>query len=183
MTRLSRLGVSSLLCVLAVSSTSAGAPVPGKKGRGSMTRDEAVRLVQAVFKSVGQQSPGLNEKGFGGVMLGVAQVYFEHQAASQKLVCRAHIFTFPKEPEPGKIAGFEQEEQSGTPTGGGRFEYMPENKGIFLTRSYDKAADAEVFVREVGELAKASLVWRDEVFARVMERFFGSRKKTPSPVH
>src|SRR5262245_36168675 len=113
-----------------------------------MTRDDAVRLVQAVFKAVGQQSPGLSEKGFGGLMLGTAQVFFEHQPPDGPLLSRAHIYTFRNDPKPAALESLRAEEAAGTAAGGGRFEFVPESRAAFLTRSYPEPVDEAAFVRE-----------------------------------
>jgi len=138
-----------------------------------MTRDDAVRLVKAVFRAVGQESPGLNEKGFGGLMLGLAQVFFEHQPPSGALLGRAHIYTFRKEPRPGALESLQAEENAGTNTGGGSFEFIPENRGAFLTRAYAEPLDEAVFVQQIGEMGAASLEWRDGALQRAFEKARG----------
>ena len=138
-----------------------------------MTRDDAVRLVQAVFRAVGQQSPGLNEKGFGGLMLGTAQVFFEHQPQSGALLGRAHIYTFRKDPRPGALESLRAEEKAGTSTGGGSFEFVPENRGAFLTRVYTEPVDEAAFVQQIGQLGEASLEWRDGALPRAFEKARG----------
>lgn len=57
-----------------------------------MTHEGALRLVRAVFHTHGRESPGLNEAGFGGLMLPDADILFEYDTVGQ-LVCRAHLLT------------------------------------------------------------------------------------------
>ncbi len=132
-----------------------------------MTRDDAVKLVKAVHKLAGAESPGLNEKGFGGLMLGLAQLYFEHTTA-QSLVCRAHVFSLPREATPALLAALEEEGQG--QLGGGAFEYLPENRGLFLTRAYDVPLDEQVFLADIQALGLASLAWRKDVLPTAFER-------------
>lgn len=155
----------SLVLVLALASP----PAAAKKAGGPMTRDEAVKLVKAAAKLGGiEETPGLNAKGLGGFMLGPAQVYFEYQAKPPSLVCRAHIFTRHKDLDAGLRAILEEEGKDHL--GGGRFEYMSENRAMFLTREYAGGVEEAAFVAEVRALAEASMVWRREVLPRASER-------------
>lgn len=158
-----------------VVATGAVANANGKSG-GAMTREEAGRTVQALFRRANMTSSGLNDKGFGGLMIGKAQLYFEHRAKETDLVCRAHIFTFRKEPRPGVIDGLRKEETRGALTGGGHVEYMTENSGVFLTRHYLQPVAEGTFLADMDALANASLVWRDDVLPRVFE---ATRPRTP----
>lgn len=147
-----------------------------------MTREDAVKLVQAFFQAHGKTSRGLNDKGLGGILFGMpsgaAQVFFEHDAQRGQLVCRGHLFTYrPQDPVEGELNAFREEEKAGTPTGGGRIEYMQENRGLFLTRTYHEAVAPQSFVAEVDKLAAASLNWRGEVFERVMDKLQASRSQ------
>lgn len=139
-----------------------------------MTRDEAQHLVQSFFQAAGQtQSPGLNPQGFGGVSIGEAQLYFEYRSSEQALECSALVYKFRDAPKPGVLAGFEQEAKGGTDTGGGAVDYEPENKSLFLSRTYTSAPAEAAFAEDMKRLMKASLVWGDEVLERVASRVFG----------
>jgi hypothetical protein len=143
-----------------------------------MTRDDAVRLVKSVFKEIGAESPGLNEKGFGGTMLGRAQVNFEHREKEGELEVLAHVYTFRNEPKPNVLAALEEEARGGAPLGGGQYRYMPENKGVFLARVYREPVEEASFLADVKALAEASLVWRREVYPRALDRAFGHAATT-----
>ena len=81
-----------------------------------MTRDEAQRLVQSFFRATGQMnSPGLNPQGFGGMVVGEAQLYFEYRSDEQALECSALIYKFRDPPKPGVLEGFQQEAKGGQP--------------------------------------------------------------------
>lgn len=138
-----------------------------------MTRDEAVRLAQALLAETGQpQSVGLNPQGFGGVAIENAQLYFEWHDKEQALECSALIHKFRDTPKPGILEGFHQEEKSGTDTGGGNVDYEPENKSLFLSRTFTQAPPNTIFVAEMKRLMRASLVWHGEVLDRVASRVF-----------
>ena len=138
-----------------------------------MTREDAQRLVQSFLRALGQsQSPGLNPQGFGGVAVADAQLYFEYRTAEQALECSALIYKFRDAPKPGVIAGFEQEEKAGTDTGGGTVDYEPENKSLFLSRSYAEVPPVATFQEHMEQLMKASLQWSTEVLDRVASRVF-----------
>jgi hypothetical protein len=135
-----------------------------------MTREDAVRMAKAILKAAGAEGgPGLNEKGLGGAMLGQAQVYFEHQAQPPAFVVRAHVYTFRKEPSPALLQALEAEGRRPERTGGGRLEYIAENRGLFLSRAYAQPVADEVLVAEVRPLAEASLAWRNDVLPKAME--------------
>ncbi|PTL77321.1 type III secretion system chaperone [Vitiosangium sp. GDMCC 1.1324] len=137
-----------------------------------MTREEAQRLVQAFMKSLGQPSEGLNPQGFGGVALGDAQLYFEYHADKQALETSALVYKFRDPPKPGVLEGFRAEEKSGTDTGGGAVDYEPENKSLFLSRTYSTVPQDAAFKEDMRRLAQASVVWGDEVLDRVASRVF-----------
>jgi hypothetical protein len=137
-----------------------------------MTRDEAQRLVQNFMKALGQPSEGLNMQGFGGAMIGDAQLYFEYQFDPQVLEASALIYKFRDEPKPGVIDGFRAEEKSGTDTGGGKVDYEMENRSLFLSREYSTPPSDEAFKEDMQRLVQASLVWGDEVLDRVASRVF-----------
>ncbi|QRK05783.1 hypothetical protein JQX13_37425 [Archangium violaceum] len=137
-----------------------------------MTRDEAQRLVQAFMKSLGQPSEGLNPQGFGGAVLGDAQLYFEYHSDTQALEASALVYKFRDPPKPGVLEGFRAEEKSGTDTGGGAVDYEPENKSLFLSRTYSTVPQDAAFKEDMRRLTQASLVWGDEVLDRVASRVF-----------
>lgn len=140
-----------------------------------MTREEAQRLAQALLASTGNpDSPGLNPQGFGGVAIDKAQLYFEWHDKEQALECSALIHKFSGSPKPGIIEGFQQEQKSGTDTGGGTVDFETENKSLFLSRTYTQAPPQSSFIEDMKKLMKASIVWSDEVVERVATRVFGS---------
>src|SRR5689334_23046549 len=128
-----------------------------------MTREEAQRLVQSFMKSHGQSSEGLNPQGFGGAVLGDAQLYFEYHADKQALETSALIYKFRDAPKPGVLEGFRAEEKAGTDTGGGVVDYEPENKSLFLSRTYSTVPPDTAFKADMQRLTQASLVWSNEV--------------------
>lgn len=137
-----------------------------------MTREEAQRLVQTFMKSLGQSSDGLNPQGFGGAVIGDAQLYFEYHTDKQALETSALIYKFRDPPKPGVLEGFRAEEKSGTNTGGGAVDYEPENKSLFLSRTYTTVPPDTAFKADMQKLTQASLVWSTEVMDRVASRVF-----------
>ena len=61
---------------------------------------------------------------------------------------------------------------AGTDTGGGTVDYEPENKSLFLSRTYTQAPPQTAFIEDMKRLMKASLVWGDEVLDRVASGVF-----------
>ena len=138
-----------------------------------MTRDEAQQLARALLAAAGQpDSVGLNPQGFGGVSVDNAQLYFEWHDDEQALECSALIHKFRDNPKPGILEGFEAEQKAGTDTGGGTVDYEPENKSLFLSRTYTQAPPQPIFVDDMKRLMKASLAWSDEVMDRVAASVF-----------
>lgn len=145
-----------------------------------MDRQAAITQIRSFFRTTfGRDSPGLNEKGFGGVELGRARVFFEHDEKRRLLICSALIHKFDREPTSEKIQAFRDEERAGTSTGGGHVDYQPENRGLFLSRSYSSPVEDAVFRKDLTDLGEASLQWGDEVFFRVMERLQAAKRPTP----
>jgi hypothetical protein len=137
-----------------------------------MTRDEAQRLVQTFMQAVEQPSEGLNPQGFGGAMIGEAQLYFEYHDDKQALEASALVYKFRDAPKPGILEGFQAEEKAGTDTGGGAVDYEKENKSLFLSRTYAKAPQDAAFLADMRRLMDASLVWSESVLDRVASRVF-----------
>jgi hypothetical protein len=138
-----------------------------------MTREAAQRLAQSFVRPEGPlQSPGLNEQGFGGIVMGGAQLYFEWHEDTQALECSALVYKFHEPPKPGVIEGFQAEEKEGTDSGGGTVSYQPENRGLYLSRTYTQVPDERAFGKDMKKLMKASLIWGREVLDRVASRVF-----------
>lgn len=76
-------------------------------------------------------------------------------------------------PPPGVIDGFRKEAEEGTDSGGGEVAYEPENKSLFLSRTYAVLPSGLDFSRDMDALMKASVGWGDEVLDRVATRVFG----------
>jgi hypothetical protein len=143
-------------------------------GGAPLTFESARELVQWFVKSQGAVlSPGLNARGFGGIATGEAQLYFEFHADTQALECSALVYRFHEPPKPGVLEGFRQEEREGTDSGGGTVDYEPENRGLYLSRTYtQQVPDGAAFAKDMKRLMKASAVWGDEVLDRVASRVF-----------
>jgi len=132
-----------------------------------MTRSDAVRLVKALFATLQTESPGLNEQGFGGIMLPDADLYFEHQTPGDCLVCYGRIFEFRKDAAPAVLDALQAEGRSLPP--GLRVEYVSETRRLFLVRTYTDVVEEKVFVEQMLELAKATATWSNEVLSRAFE--------------
>jgi hypothetical protein len=138
-----------------------------------MTREAAQELLKWYVRSQGAVlSPGLNDRGFGGIMSGEAQLYFEYHEDSKALECSALVYRFHGPPKPGVLEGFQAEEKGGTDTGGGSVDYEPENRGLFLSRTYAQVPQGEAFAKDMKRLMKASVVWGRDVLDRVASRVF-----------
>jgi hypothetical protein len=157
------------------------APPPPPSGA-LLTRESAQELVRWYSRSQGAVlSPGLNPQGFGGVAVGGAQVYFEFHEDSKSLECSALVYRFSETPKPGVLAGFEAEAREGTDTGGGTVDYERENRGLFLSRTYSQVPEGSAFAKDMTRLAKASVVWGDQVLDRVASRVFHPEELEQKP--
>jgi hypothetical protein len=146
---------------------------PASAAGSPMTREAAQRLVQTFVRPEGPlQSQGLNQEGFGGIVLGGAQLYFEWHEDTKALECSALVYKFHEPPKPGVIETFQAEEKEGTDTGGGTVAYEPENRGLYLSRTYMQVPDERAFAKDMKKLMKASLTWSREVLDRVASRVF-----------
>jgi hypothetical protein len=135
-----------------------------------MTRDEAVQTIKALFRVFESDTAGLNEKGLGGILLPEADLYFEYDSGTGNLVCRGAIHS-PKVPfTANELEALTREAASGAPSAGGHLEYMAENGGVFLTRTYAVVVPDETFVSGMRDLARATLLWRREVLPRALTR-------------
>jgi hypothetical protein len=150
-----------------------GGLAPASAAGEPMTREAAQRLVQTFVRPHGPlQSPGLNAEGFGGISFGNGEIYFEWHEDTKALECSALVYRFHEPPKPRVIETFQAEEKEGTDTGGGTVDYEPENRGLFLSRTYTQVPDERAFAKDMKRLMKASLKWGHEVLDRVASRVF-----------
>jgi len=139
----------------------------------SMTRDEAVGMVQSFFRYYGLSSPGLNQNNLGGAAIGEYQVYFEYLEAEQGLKCSALVYRFHEKPKPGVLEALEEERDRTTNAGDGTLDYEPENKGIYLSRTYIETVSGDKFAQDLERLMKASEFYGEQVLDRVAAKVFG----------
>ena len=145
-----------------------------------LTRESARRLVQGFLGEEGTPpSGGINEQGFGGISAGGMSLYFEWHEDTQALECSALVYRFREPPKPGVIDGFKAEEREGTDAGGGTVDYEPENRGLFLSRTYTRMPTERAFAKDMRRLMKASQKWADEVLDRVASRVFHPEELQP----
>ena len=139
-----------------------------------MTRAEAAALVQALFATAGQKSPGLSEQGLGGLSTGEVDVFFEHRDPPGTLKCSALIYRFKGPPKLKVVEAYRQAERGKlADTGGGRFDFHPENGGMYLSRLYPEKVAPEQFVAEIAALTKAVGEWRTKVASKVAGQLSG----------
>jgi len=137
-----------------------------------MTRSDAIRLVKALFAAIQMDSPGLNEQGFGGVMLPDADLYFEHQSEGA-LVCYGRIYEFAKDAEPAVLDALQAAGQR-LPSSL-RVDYVPENRRLFLARTYSDVVEEKAFVEQMLELAKTTAAWSQDVLPRAFGMAHGEK--------
>jgi hypothetical protein len=143
-----------------------------------LTFDDADSLVKAFFRAHERveraaglpEPPALNSKGFGAAAVGEGEVFFEYHEADKALECSALIYRFRAPPRPGLVDAFKAEAAAGTPTAGGEIDYEPENKGLFLSRTYAAVVPFATFVKEIDDLMIASVDWAKNAVPRVVQR-------------
>ncbi|MCP3136993.1 hypothetical protein [Pyxidicoccus xibeiensis] len=147
-----------------------------------LTRESAQRLVQGFLGEEGTlPSQGLNSRGFGGLSAGGSNVYFEWVEDTQALKCSALVYRFRQPPKPGVLDGFRAEEKEGNDSGGGSVDYEPENRGLYLARTYTHMPSERAFMKDMRRLMKASTRWNEEVVDRVASRVFHPEELEPKP--
>ena len=134
-------------------------------------RDDAVKMVQKYFESYGVVSSGLNKNNLGGAAIGETQIYFEYEPVEGVLKCSALIYKFQVEPKTGILERFREEELI-TDTAGGKIDYEPENRGLYLSRIYSEQVETEQLREDLDQLRQASKVWGQEVLDRVAVKAF-----------
>ena len=140
-------------------------------GEQQMMRDDAVGMVQKYFESYGVVSSGLNKNNLGGAAIGDAEIYFEYEPSAETLKCSALIYKFQVEPKTGILEKFRDEELI-TDTAGGKVDYEPENRGLYLSRVYSERVETEQLREDLDQLIHASRVWGIEVLERVAAKTF-----------
>lgn len=164
------------LFAICLGSVAGGVEATGGQSGGSMMREQAVELLESFYQSIGKDNAILKpDHILYASKSGTALIAFNYDAEKKTLTCRGEIYLFHREPLPGIIEGFRDEEKSGTATGGGDLEYVSSNRGLYLRRVYSKPVDRNVFASEMRELGEASLHWGRDVFDRVNRRVRGGK--------
>lgn len=159
------------LFAICLAPVAGGVEATGGQSGGTMTREQAVDLLESLYRSIGKDNAILKpDHILYASKSGTALIAFNYDAEKKALTCRAEIYLFHREPLPGLIEGFRDEEKTGTATGGGELEYVASNRGLYLRRVYTKPVDREIFATEMRELGEAGLRWGRDVFDRVNAR-------------
>jgi hypothetical protein len=132
-----------------------------------LSREEAVRMIQAYFRMHGLESTGLNDNNLGGASIGDYQIYFEYEPARRELKCSALIYKFHADPEPGVLQAFSDAAPALTNNGGGTLDYEPANKGLYLSRTYSEVVSDEVFAHDLAGLMQSSEIYGDRILNEV----------------
>lgn len=141
--------------------------------QGTLSREDAVSMIKALFAAYKIDSPGLNSNNLGGIETLAQPIYFEYLPGKQALHVFALCYRFRKPPRDGLIEAFHEEERRGTNTGGGSVEFLPENGGLYLGRTYTQRTEPARFIEETNKLGQAATYWAQEVFPAVATKVFG----------
>lgn len=134
-----------------------------------MTRREAEKLVAGLGWAYGARLE-LTSGGFAGFSAGLASLFFEYDDGASELECSALIHKFREPPRPGLIECLRAAEARGTDTAHGALVYEPQNKGVYLSRTYQHAIDEATFLAEMQALLRATSAWASEVLPRIAEQ-------------
>ncbi|MDB5033392.1 MAG: hypothetical protein JWQ98_633 [Chlorobi bacterium] len=136
-----------------------------------LTRERASAMVRSLFASYGVESPGLNANDLGAGTIGDAALYFEYGPGEKSLICSALVYKFHDDPRPGVLDAFYAEEST-TSTGGGHLVYEDASKGLYLDRIYKSSRPDSTFRADMEELARAGVMWGNDVLPGVAEKVF-----------
>jgi hypothetical protein len=130
-----------------------------------VSEDEATGQVSAFFRGLAlRASPSLPVT----ALVGEATLEFEYVDADQALSVLALIYRFRTEPRPGVIkAALAAAGEANT--GGGRLALI-EGRTLVLRRDFTDTIPDRRFADEVSALARASLLWVHDLFARAAEQ-------------
>ena len=130
-----------------------------------MTGDEAYEQVAAFLRGLGlRPPPALPAQG----LVGEAFLVFEYLEAEQALSVLGLVYRFRAEPRPVVVEALFAEATPAN-TGGGRL-VLGENGALLLQRDVVETASPGTFAVHVEALARASLVWSRDIFARAAEK-------------
>lgn len=153
-----------------------------------MTFDEAKQMVADYLSAYGVDSDGLDDSGMGGVSVGHLEVYFQYgpaqsptdplsvrcqpkQSAQPSLAAFARVYTFIKEPSEELHKELKREEQQQQKElQGAVVQYLPQNQGLFLSRSYTDTVPAEQFKEEIDALLWQTEAWTEGILERCLQR-------------
>jgi hypothetical protein len=124
-----------------------------------MTRDEAEAMLTEFLAAHGVRGgPVLNGRDLGSIIVVDARLYFEYHPPDGTLACGAFIERFAEPPGPATLAALRQKATT-EDTGGGELDFQPENRGLFLSRTYDRTVPSGLFLSDMWRLGDAAREW------------------------
>jgi hypothetical protein len=139
-----------------------------------LTFDVAKGQLSRWLKSRGLDSPGLNEQGLGGASIAEVDLFFDFRADPGTLKCSALIYRFRGTPRAQVVEAFRALERAGAlALGGGRVDFEPESRSVFLSRLFAEPTPDARFSQALQALGEASIAWRQEGAKRVADQLAG----------
>ncbi len=138
-----------------------------------MTKDQAKTQIDNFFAKLGENEvSSFEEKNFAKAMIGETIMGFVYNG-EQSLKCQSLIYRFRKAPQETIMNAIEEESKN-APNGGGEIALDEKNFTLVLQKEYQENVSDEDFYNDMQKLAKASLVWSNEVLNRVAEKAFAA---------
>lgn len=134
-----------------------------------MTKTQAKQQVEAFFSFLGEDASFLDKKNFIQARIGETYIGLEYDEELELLSAQALIYRFRTTPQ-DKILDAVFAEEDEINTGGGRVVFDSENLAFYLQKDFAENISNQDFYQEVNSLARASLVWSNEILARAAER-------------
>jgi hypothetical protein len=138
-----------------------------------MHQDEALAMVQEFLEAHGLDGSGADSAKDAAEAEAAAwqpEIAFQVDVERGELKCWALIFQFDRPLSDGFLAACHEEAGRGADTGGGAVEFDPEDRGLYLTRSYTSRIGVARLGADLQRLQKASEAWGEEVLDRVYDR-------------
>lgn len=135
-----------------------------------MDKKTAFNLIKVFLQTKEFPTENLEEENnYFQAMIDSAIVSFNYRKEEEVLVCSSLIYQFSNAPQAKVLEVIEEEAKLETR---GAIKFQPENKTLYVSKTYEQAIDEITFISEIDSLIETSLEWSSEVLDRVASKAF-----------
>ncbi len=135
-----------------------------------MKKQEAINLLKAFFNAKEIPIDELNEdNNYFQIQLETEIVAFNYRLNEDAFTVSSLIYQFHDQPKPQVLNAIELEAEKEMYY---QIQYEPENKTLYVTKTYTTNVSEELFIKEVDEIISTSKKWSSETLDHIASKVF-----------